>query len=467
MRVQLRARGIIRPAATAALFLLVATPAMPQTPPEPPGESIVGATLITLDQATSECLNLEWSGERGAMSDNLLTEGCEVASTGQLPAIGETVWSWALYHHTSVWGPDDDTPEGSRYLFPDTIPEIELVVFTGVGGEGQIRPIWHDRVEQQIELLRPPRAELLGQASESPEALLVHRRCLNGTGGCLDHPYRISEDGRFTALRPHYRRQLQDPLSDEWGMWKGSYIDPVRRIVEAPVYLPGDGNCCSSLMATATVVVEGDALVADSIAIEPALTLDAWLVLPGERFGPITPNTGEADLREMLGASSVVAGEIYLAEGFCAPGVRLFPGWPFELELAWADSARARPAFVRSRTASGAWRTPLGVGVGTTLKELEQLRGEPITFSGFGWDYGGGTSWEEHTGTLHLRLDIDPVSNETLQQLDQTDPRTNEIFGDRSVRSDHAIIRQITVQVEEISLYWAATSAERDCEAAL
>ncbi len=188
-----------------------------------------------------------------------------------------------------------------------------------------------------------------------------------------------------------------------------------------------------------------------------------WQVLPGERFGPITDATSERDLVALLGGAAVERAEIYLAEGFCTPGTRVFPGGPAELEVAWADSARTRPAFVRTRGAPGLWRTPRGVGVGTTLAELERLRGGVVTFSGFGWDYGGGSSWEEHRGSLHLRLAIDPASRPVLTELARRDPRVNEIDGDRVVRSDHPIIRRISVSVEEISMHWARSFSEPEC----
>ncbi|MEN8144182.1 MAG: hypothetical protein ABFS14_04450 [Gemmatimonadota bacterium] len=453
--------------ASVLCLLLTASPALAQQQPwDPPGESVASSSVISLDEAATQCLLLLWPNEPGSLSDNLIAEDCEVVDSGQLVMIGDNIWCWVMYRHTSVWGPDEDTREQDLDMFPDTVAEAELVLFAGARGKRVFWPVWHDRVETDFELLSPPRAQLLVSGGAAPtEALLVHRRCLNGTGGCLDYPFLVSENEAITPLRPRYREQLQNQLPDGWGMWKGTWLDPARRLAQAPVYLPEDANCCPSLAATATLSIQGDTLVADSIAIEPVPGHDTWQVLPGERFGPITPTTSEADLRQLLGASAVVSEEIYLAEGFCAAGVRIFPGSPLELELAWVDSARTHPAFVRSRIASGAWRTPLGVGVGTTLKELEELRGQPISFSGFGWDYGGGSSWDEHTGTLGLRLEIDPTSDQKLRELDRTDPRARELWGDQSVRSDHPIVRQLTIRVYEIGLTWGMIATEKECEA--
>lgn len=35
----------------------------------------------------------------------------------------------------------------------------------------------------------------------------------------------------------------------EWGVWKGVHLDPETSTLEAPVYLPGDANCCPSFVA--------------------------------------------------------------------------------------------------------------------------------------------------------------------------------------------------------------------------
>jgi hypothetical protein len=51
-------------------------------------------------------------------------------------------------------------------------------------------------------------------------------------------------------------------------------------------------------------------------------------------------------------------------------------------------------------------------------------------------------------------------------ELSRQNPRTEEIFGDRSVRSDHPIARQLTILVGEIGIGWATPFSERDCEMA-
>jgi len=172
-----------------------------------------------------------------------------------------------------------------------------------------------------------------------------------------------------------------------------------------------------------------------AVSTGPAAMTDDWLILPGERVGPVTLTTSEAELLSRLGDDAIARREIYLAEGFCTAGTVLYPGTPDSLDIAWADSARTRPAFVRITGAGSRWVTPAGVRIGSTLEELEAIHGGPLTFSGFGWDYGGGLGW----------------------------PEWNGILGDRTVRSDNPLIRKLTIVVESIAIGPGAARDEHEC----
>jgi hypothetical protein len=181
-------------------------------------------------------------------------------------------------------------------------------------------------------------------------------------------------------------------------------------------------------------------------------------VVPGLQFGPIRETTSRAALSKLLPARSVEDAEIYIAEGFCTPGVRIFGGTADQIELGWQTPARARVAFVRAVTPGGRWKTRQGVSIGTRLTELERLAGGVLTFSGFGWDYGGGMSWTESGRTIGLRLGLE-VGEAGLPP--GSDARA--IVGDRLVRSDHPIIRASVVRVEQLLQTWGTLSDEQEC----
>ncbi|MDH3498421.1 MAG: hypothetical protein OER21_16830, partial [Gemmatimonadota bacterium] len=434
----------------------VASPVVAQQPLPPPGEPIRNPAWQP-SAAADQCLVLPWPAPRSTRSDRLLSESCVISERGTLPDADGTPWVWSLSRRVLVYGPTPDTDPRDRDFFPDTLVEAELVLF--VADRDRIRPVWHDRSDLETEILRAPHALQVGTG----DPLFVHRRCLSGTGGCLDHPYRLARDGRVVPMVPRYRATMRERLPAEWGFWKGVWLDPDRAAAEAPVYLPGDGNCCSSFLAVAFLRRSGDTLATDTVAVTPNPESDTWVVRPGERFGPLDAETSEAMLRRRLGQGAVTPAEVYLAEGFCTAGTRLFAGTAAEVDIGWTTAARDRPAFVRTRRADGPWRTPAGVRVGITLAELERLGGAPLTFSGFGWDYGGGTSWQEGTGAVGLHLSPDTASDRIIADLAAHDPRVNELFGDRPVRSDHPIVRQLRIVVEELGMGWGATADEHDC----
>jgi hypothetical protein len=184
-----------------------------------------------------------------------------------------------------------------------------------------------------------------------------------------------------------------------------------------------------------------------------------FTVVPGQRFGAIRETTTRPDLVKMFSASAVTDGDVPIGEGFCTDGTFVLAGTRDAIDIAWQDAARTRVAFVRTRAAGGRWRTPKGVGIGTRLTELERIAGTVVTFSGFGWDYGGGTSWREGDGSLGLALEIDPAD----PQGRAADPDGRTIFGDREVRSDHPLIRAIRVHVAEMTQSWGQHLGEHDC----
>lgn len=128
-----------------------------------------------------------------------------------------------------------------------------------------------------------------------------------------------------------------------------------------------------------------------------------FLIVPGERVGPITAKTSEADLLEQLGKSIVTADDtLYGPEGSTFLGTTLYKGTPDEVHIIYSDERRSKPETVLIRPtlvddegnpipglAASQWHTTDGLRIGTTLKELEQRNGKPFKIWGFAWDYGG------------------------------------------------------------------------------
>ncbi|MBL7648093.1 MAG: hypothetical protein JNK74_18065 [Candidatus Hydrogenedentes bacterium] len=122
----------------------------------------------------------------------------------------------------------------------------------------------------------------------------------------------------------------------------------------------------------------------------PAAVVD-WLIVPGERVGPITPTSSAADLIAVYGAENVRDEPYPLGEGETEPGTAIFPGDPTRRVLIlWNDlDKKALPLAARIDGAGSQWKTAEGLAVGTSLKRVEELNGKPFLLYGFGWDYGG------------------------------------------------------------------------------
>jgi hypothetical protein len=179
----------------------------------------------------------------------------------------------------------------------------------------------------------------------------------------------------------------------------------------------------------------------------------------GQRFGPIHETTTRAELETFFGRTALRDTDIHIGEGLCTRGTRVLEQTPDEVDVAWQDAARTRVAFVRTAKPGGRWVTRRGVRVGMRLPELERLAGNVLTFSGFGWDYGGGLSWSEEGAGLGLRVALDPEDN----QIAHTLPGSDSIYGDRPVRSDHPLIRRLRVSVDEMVQSWGTHAGEYDC----
>ena len=177
--------------------------------------------------------------------------------------------------------------------------------------------------------------------------------------------------------------------------------------------------------------------------------------MAGERVGRISALSDLERLVGLFGQRLVVERPFSTGEGFCVPGMVVFPGTSDELEIAWQDRAQSQVAAVRIRRAGGRWATAGGVRVGTSLADLERLNGGPFTFGGFGWDYGGRVaSWEggrlerRLSDGIALRLDAD---GDALREVGDGSEATL-LLGDRLVRSDLPIARRAGITVRDISV---------------
>ena len=189
------------------------------------------------------------------------------------------------------------------------------------------------------------------------------------------------------------------------------------------------------------------------LAALPSLQAHDWVIVPGERVGPVTAETTEAELVQLLGAEHVKPTEVHVGEGFFEPGAILYDEDPTRrLHVIWSDSTlRARPKRVYVRADSSLWHLQDDITLGTRLSELEERNGGPFVLAGFEWDYSGTvTSWE---GGMLGQLDGPEMR--VLLRLDppwegHADSVYYAVSGDRDFPSDHWAMRRLDPAVYEI-----------------
>ena len=176
----------------------------------------------------------------------------------------------------------------------------------------------------------------------------------------------------------------------------------------------------------------------------------------------------------MFGAGNVHQSRVQCAEGSCdEPGTTVVvPGCPDTLEVFWEDTvALSRPSIVTAAVSlgqygdsiRGCWRTEQGLGIGTTLQELERFNAAPFQIAPLGeWDYAGYVGpWlggrlanvlDVASGPrIGLRVDFITNRDLTRAQYDSLSGRNRD-----SLRSDEPLLRRLNPRVVEFFMSFAA-----------
>jgi len=187
--------------------------------------------------------------------------------------------------------------------------------------------------------------------------------------------------------------------------------------------------------------------VAEAPVTEKPLTnIDSTLITDSS-WGLINKNTDITGMQQLFGAGNIKDERICGPE--CADSVdvtTVYPGKNNEFVVYWQDSAyHKKISFVESSRASAPYHTSSGLKVGSTLTDIVKLNGRKITFSGFGWDYGG-TIQSYNNGTLE--------KSSLIFHLDLTDNDDRSLFGDKELNTDMPSVKKALdkIVVYQVSL---------------
>ncbi|GAB4383312.1 MAG: hypothetical protein Kow00121_44980 [Elainellaceae cyanobacterium] len=168
-------------------------------------------------------------------------------------------------------------------------------------------------------------------------------------------------------------------------------------------------------------------------------------ILPGERVGSVTSTTSYPDLVEQFGSDRLSDHPFHMGEGQFAPATRVELG-ERSFTVIWEDDSRSKAVAVSEFGTD--WSTPEGIGIGTSLAELELILGS-FRLYGFGWDYAGtvilnDTPLSAYQGSLFLRLSPDATASETQSDHFQA------VQGDSSFESSNSHMQALNPQVNQM-----------------
>ena len=169
--------------------------------------------------------------------------------------------------------------------------------------------------------------------------------------------------------------------------------------------------------------------------------------------GVFDRTSDHARVVKTFGAGNVVFGKIAGAEGMDEPATIVNgKDGKRRLEFVWMNEKARRIPNVTARGGS-TWKTDDGIGLGSSLAEIEKLNGKPFKLSGFEWDYGGyvtdfnGGALATRKGGCHLGLRFEPGAGAAAKALEK-------VSGDRTLLSNNPSARAVKPVVSEISIGW-------------
>lgn len=182
-----------------------------------------------------------------------------------------------------------------------------------------------------------------------------------------------------------------------------------------------------------------------------SVAVDDTSIIPGKRVGPITSETTHADLIKMFGESNVkdrTDVSPFTPVETKVTYTRINLGAKRSFTVVWEDENRDRVAQVTDFGSE--WKTPEGIGIGTSLQELQQKLGK-FKLYGFGWDYAGFVPLEDtqlskyqYLFSFSLAADNNAINKFTKQY--------EELYGDKKISSTHPNLKLLDVRVFQMTV---------------
>jgi hypothetical protein len=207
--------------------------------------------------------------------------------------------------------------------------------------------------------------------------------------------------------------------------------------------------CCIAAIVLVVSCKQKDKKQGDEKTTQEIKNVSDSVLVTDSTWGSITVSSDFDDLKKMYGESNIKDETICGPECVDSVDVTLvYPGSNKEFIVYWEDSLyHKKIGLIRCYTKDAPYHTTGGIKIGTTLEELLKMNGKPISFFGFGWDYGG-TVFSLNHGVLensNVRFNLDISENTTGD---------NAVYGDTEISSDMPAVKKLQdkIHVSELML---------------
>ena len=161
-------------------------------------------------------------------------------------------------------------------------------------------------------------------------------------------------------------------------------------------------------------------------------------IIPNESVGLITSSTTKSALNKLYDKGNI-------RETIKGTEV-IFDNTADNITIEWNDG-NLTPKIIRIKNLNSNWKTKEGVGIGSTIKEVEKANGKPFTIYGYEIDaYLAGTVKNWNSGNLQgLKLQF-KITKEIPVEVYM------EMIGDRGILSNNPLLEKAGLQVENITV---------------
>ena len=185
-----------------------------------------------------------------------------------------------------------------------------------------------------------------------------------------------------------------------------------------------------------------------------------WLIVSGQRVGPITASTTRAELDAMFGKENVQERNLDISEGPEAATVVFGNDASAALAITWD---RERPSTIHicfgTQTGPCRWRTSGGIRIGLPIRELEKLNEKSFQLTGFGGEpQGTVTSWrkgqlEENPAACgHLVVRLTPASETTGALSKSETSLLKQLQGEKPYSSNYLPMLELNLIVSALEM---------------